>query len=96
VDQIGVHDSFFELGAHSLAAFRVVSRVIQTFALELPVKALFDAPTVAEMAAIIVRNQAKRASDEDLAQMVREVEAMNEDEARKQLADEGLRKTTEV
>jgi len=96
VDQIGVHDSFFDLGGHSLAAFRVVSRVIQTFALELSVKALFDAPTVAEMAVIIVQNQARRASDEDLAQMLREVEAMTEDEARKQLADEGLRRTTEV
>ncbi|MGZ8478892.1 MAG: non-ribosomal peptide synthetase [Candidatus Binatia bacterium] len=96
LDQIGVHDSFFDLGGHSLAAFRVVSRVIQTFALELPIKALFDAPTVAEMAAIIVQNQAKRASDEDLAQMLREVEAMTEDEARKQIADAYLRKTTQV
>ena len=96
LDQIGVHDSFFDLGGHSLAAFRVVSRVIQTFALELPIKALFDAPTVAEMAAIIVQNQAKRVSDEDLAQMLREVEAMTEDEARKQIADAYLRKAAEV
>jgi len=96
VDPVGVHDNFFDLGGHSLAASRVVSRVIQTFALELPVKALFDAPTVAEMAAIIAQNQAKRASDENLAQMLREVEAMTEDEARKQLADEVLRRTTEV
>ena len=96
VDPIGVHDNFFDLGGHSLTASRVVSRVIQTFALELPVRALFDAPTVAEMAAIIVQNQAKRASDEELAQMLREVEVMTEDEARKQIADAYLRKTAEV
>jgi acyl carrier protein len=96
VDPVGVHDNFFDLGGHSLAASRVVSRVIQTFALELPVKALFDAPTVAEMAAIVEQNQAKRASDENLAQMLREVEAITEDEARKQLADEVLRRPTNV
>jgi acyl carrier protein len=93
---IGIHDSFFDLGGHSLAASRVVTRVIQTFGLELSVKALFDAPTVAEMAAIIVQNQANRASDEQLVQMLREVEVMTEDEAQKQLADEGMRRTTEV
>jgi amino acid adenylation domain-containing protein len=96
VDPVGVHDNFFDLGGHSLAASRVVSRVIQTFAVELPVKALFDAPTVAEMAAIVEQNQAKRASDENLAQMLREVEAITEDEARKQLADEVLRRPTNV
>ena len=86
LDQVGVHDNFFDLGGHSLTASRVISRVIQTFQLELPVKALFDSPTVAEMAAIITENQAKRASDTELAQMLREVEAITEEEAQKQLA----------
>jgi hypothetical protein len=38
-----------------------------------PVKALFEAPTVAEMAAIITRNQTKRANDDGLAQLLRQV-----------------------
>jgi acyl carrier protein len=86
VDQVGIHDNFFDLGGHSLAASRVISRVIQTFQLELPVKALFDAPTIAEMAAIIKQNQTKRANDAEIAQMLREVEAMTEEDALKQLA----------
>jgi amino acid adenylation domain-containing protein len=94
VDRVGIQDNFFDLGGHSLAASRVISRVIQTFQLELPVKALFDAPTVAEMAAIIAQNQAKRASNEELAQMLREVEAMTEQEAQKLLAVENARSTT--
>jgi acyl carrier protein len=91
IDEIGVADNFFDLGGHSLAASRVISRVIQTFQLELPVKALFDAPTVAEMAAVIKQNQAKRASDAELAHRLREVEAMTEEEAQKQLAGESAR-----
>ena len=86
VHPIGIHDDFFDLGGHSLAASRVISRVIQAFQLALPIKALFDAPTVAEMATIIAQNQTKRASNEELARMLNELDSMSENEAEKQLA----------
>lgn len=53
VDQVGVHDNFFDLGGHSLTATRIISRVVQSFPTSLPIKVLFDAPTVAEMAEVI-------------------------------------------
>ena len=53
IHEVGIRDNFFELGGHSLAATRVVSRIIDSFKLELPVKALFDSPTVADMATVI-------------------------------------------
>ncbi len=56
IDPVGIHDNFFELGGHSLAATRIISRVRQKFKLNLPIKALFDAPTVARMADVIRRN----------------------------------------
>lgn len=83
INTVGIHDNFFDLGGHSLAATRLISRVIQTFHLELPLKALFDSPTVAEMAEIIVQNQSKKASDEELARMLNEVETLSEEEAQK-------------
>ena len=86
VHPIGIHDNFFDLGGHSLAASRVISRVIQAFKLALPIKALFDAPTVAEMATIIAQNQTKRASNEELARMLNELDSMSENEAEQQLA----------
>lgn len=53
LDQVGIHDDFFDLGGHSLAATRIISRVMQQFELAIPMQALFESPTVAEMAAAV-------------------------------------------
>lgn len=48
--RIGVHDSFFDLGGHSLLATRVISRVQQTFQVDVPVRSMFEPPTIAALA----------------------------------------------
>ncbi len=55
-DRIGVHDAFLEIGGHSLLAGQIVARVTETFGVELPVRSLFESPTVAEMASVIVED----------------------------------------
>ncbi|MBV9774029.1 MAG: AMP-binding protein, partial [Gemmatimonadetes bacterium] len=71
LDRVGVHDGFFELGGHSLAGMQVVSRARQAFATEVPLRALFEAPTVAELAE---RVEALRGAGVDAAPPIRRVE----------------------
>ncbi len=50
IDQVGVHDNFFELGGHSLLATQIISRLSQTFQIDLPLRTLFEKPTTTDLA----------------------------------------------
>ncbi|MFC1712325.1 AMP-binding protein [Candidatus Poribacteria bacterium] len=65
-DEVGICDSFFDLGGHSLMATQIISRVIDTFQVKLPLSSLFQSPTVADMAEVIVQNLAEKAQQREI------------------------------
>lgn len=81
LDRVGIHDNFFDLGGHSLLATRVVSRVIDHFQPELPIRSLFQSPTVAEIAVVITENQAKKLDETDLQRILSGLESLSDENA---------------
>jgi acyl carrier protein len=80
LEKVGIRDNFFYLGGHSLMATQVISRIRNAFSIEVPLRQIFDAPTIAEMAAIITENPFNRASAPQLARMRRKVDSMIEED----------------
>ena len=74
-------DNFIDLGGDSLAATRIISRVIANFQIEIPLRSLFQSPTVAEMACVISQHEVNRLEQHDLTQLLDELESLEEEEA---------------
>jgi amino acid adenylation domain-containing protein len=85
-DRVSVEDNFFALGGHSLMATQVIARVRSTFNYELPLRRLFETPTIAGLADAICENHADKTANDEFAAMMAELEALTDDEARAQVA----------
>ena len=87
LEQVGIYDSFFDLGGDSLVATRVVSQVVKQLQMEIPLKSLLESSTVAAMAAIIPENQTKKIGAPELERILTELESISEEKARQLVAE---------
>jgi amino acid adenylation domain-containing protein len=87
VERIGINDNFFELGGHSVLAVQVMTRVLESFQVEIPLRRFFEIPTVAALTVAIVEAQVAQAGGEETARLLAELEQLSEDEAWSLLGD---------
>jgi len=85
MDELSVHDDFFDLGGHSLLATQVVSRIRKAFNKDIPLRSIFDAPTIAKLAGVI--EAATPADTVDLQTELEAIESLSDEEAELLLRD---------
>jgi acyl carrier protein len=87
VERLSIYDNFFELGGHSLLAAQVISRARNIFCIDLPLRRLFETPTVAGLAEAIYEIQTAETGDEELAAILAELSQLTEEEAQLRSAE---------
>jgi acyl carrier protein len=81
LDRVGVEDSFFALGGNSLIATRVVSRLREMYAVDLPLQVFFLAPTVMAIASMIGR----ASQSHELGELVSSIEVLDDETVRAEI-----------
>ena len=77
IDEIGVRDNFFELGGHSLLATQIIARVRDELEVDLSPAAIFEAVTIADLAALVEAGRGEEPADEDvMAELLAEIQAL--------------------
>ncbi len=85
---LGVYDSFLELGGDSLQATRLMARLREEFSVDLPMDQLFHEPTVAAVAAGVLEARAGLVGEDDIARLLAEIGSLSEEELEGKLAGE--------
>jgi acyl carrier protein len=90
VEQVGVEDSFFDLGGNSLTTIQVAFGIRRAFEIELPLQTILTAPTLSALAARVEEQLLEQVADTTLAELLGEVDQLSDEEARA-LAQEEIR-----
>jgi hypothetical protein len=85
LEKIGAHNNFFSVGGHSVAAAQVIYRIRDLFQVELPIRTLFEGPTVAELSAALIAREPKPGRTEKIASAYKRVKSMTPEEKQKLL-----------
>ena len=87
VQQVSINDNFFSLGGHSLLATKVVARLQNAFGVKIPLRKIFEVPTVEGLAMVVDEILSSSTEDAELAALLAELEGMSDEEAERMMAE---------
>lgn len=90
-DQVGVTDNFFELGGHSLLATQIISRIRNSFHVQMPLHAFLQNPTITALAERLPACPRVESEQEEMARLLQELEGISDEEAERLLAADTLK-----
>jgi acyl transferase domain-containing protein/acyl carrier protein len=79
LEQVGIYDNFFDIGGDSLLATQLIARLSKNFSVDLPLRAVFESPTVGELGLTIIQQQAGEIESDEMTQILAELEALPEE-----------------
>jgi acyl carrier protein len=85
-ERVGITDNFMSLGGHSLLAIRVLGKLSRQFGLRLPLRTLFDAPTIESLGAI-VDQEVNAAKQRELEAVLASLDGVSDDDVQRLMAD---------
>ncbi|HEY0604299.1 MAG TPA: phosphopantetheine-binding protein, partial [Herpetosiphonaceae bacterium] len=77
-----IHDNFFVLGGHSLLLIQLATRIRETFEVDVPLRTLFEAQTIATMSAQITQRLIEEEDPEELTGLLQEMRDLSPDQLR--------------
>ena len=80
IDRVSIHDNFFDLGGHSLLLTQLTSRVRKSFQVELPLRVLFESPTILQIAEAILDRQVSQLDKGTFDEMLDRLKQMSPEE----------------
>jgi amino acid adenylation domain-containing protein len=83
--EVSVNDNFFDLGGHSLLATQIISRVRNTFRVQMPLHSFLETPTIAGLAEKIPQCPAAESEEEEMTRLLQELEGISDEEAERLL-----------
>jgi acyl carrier protein len=85
LEKVGILDNFFDLGGHSLLATQLVSRIRREFNTLLPLRAIFEQPTIESLALHLLQQQAKASGRDEINELLEGLESITDETAERQL-----------